>query len=167
MEDGGAALLRQWLARARRGAYGHYAEAQRCQRFHLAIGIPAVALSAIVGTTVFASLSSATQLDKWVQFAIGTISVVAAVLTALQTLLRLSERADQHRNAASQYSTIRRNIEQRLVFVDTLNRDIIDVIRKELDQLAARAPDISEAAWVKVKKTMSEDYFLARESAPS
>ena len=139
-------------------SFGHYAETQRCVRLHLTIGIPAVALSAMAGTTVFASLSPNTNLGTPLKFAIATTSVVAAVLTALQTLLRFSGKSGSASECGKPI----------FVFPDTVNLEVIDVIRKELDELAARAPDISHAIWSKVSASIGEDYFLSEHfSSPS
>src|SRR4051794_7091837 len=50
------AVLCNWHRRAREAAFAHYAGAERYRRYNLALGIPAMLLSTIVGTTVFASL---------------------------------------------------------------------------------------------------------------
>jgi branched-subunit amino acid transport protein len=158
--ENGTALLKTWLKRARESAFAHYAEAQRCSIRHYFVGIPACVLSAIVATTVFASLDASQTIDTNYKIVIGMISVITSVLTALQTFLRFSEKADQHRSIAGKYSSIRRRIEQILVFGSRIDYDSVDRIRKELDELAATAPDVSDAVWKKINESIDRDYFL-------
>ncbi len=70
---GVAGLLSKWLDRARTNQWQHYESAKHFDKLHNAIGIPAVMLSTIVGTTVFAALQK--QLNFWVQVGVGAISI--------------------------------------------------------------------------------------------
>src|SRR5436190_1807437 len=67
-------------------------------------------LTAAVGTTVFSSIASSPQL--WVKILTGIMSMAAAVLAALQTFLKYSERAAQHKAAAQNYGMLRREYEE-------------------------------------------------------
>jgi hypothetical protein len=102
-------LLAKWQERARTNQLQHYAAAQYFGNAHNAIGIPAVILSTIVGTTVFATLQK--QVTLGVQIGVGAISVLAAALAALQTFLRYSERAEKHRATAAAYAAVRHRLE--------------------------------------------------------
>ena len=70
-------------------------------------------LTTLVGTSAFASISKAQgnsiqglEIDPdIVLLAVGTISVLAAVLSSLQTFLRYATRAEGHRIAALRYET--------------------------------------------------------------
>lgn len=72
----------------------HYDMAERYKNRHRALGLVVVLVSAIVGTSVFASLGKATQI--WIQFFTGLLSVAAVVLAALQTFLGFAELQAQH-----------------------------------------------------------------------
>jgi hypothetical protein len=67
-------------------------------------GIPAVVLSTVVSTSVFASLLK--QPDPWLQITLGFASVAAALLASLQTFLSYSERAEKHRIAGAKYGAL-------------------------------------------------------------
>jgi ABC-type uncharacterized transport system fused permease/ATPase subunit len=88
----------------------HYRMAQRYARFHKLLGVPAVMVSAIVSTAVFSTLQSSTATALTVLT--GTLALLAAVLTALQTFFNYSDLATQHRSTAQKYSDLRRRIEQ-------------------------------------------------------
>jgi len=152
-------LLHRWLKRARESAFAHYAAEERCSHLHYLLGVPAAILAAIVGTAVFASLDTA--VDTRIKIAVGFTSIVAAVLSGIQTFLRYSERADRHRVAASKYGAIRRHLEQLLIYPDQVTYSVVDEIRKALDALSADAPNISAKLWARSKQNADNDYFLS------
>jgi hypothetical protein len=94
-------------------------------------GLPAIIFSTIVGTSVFASLNN-DNIPQWAKIAVGLISVVAAVLMALQTFLGFSERAEKHRTTAVRYGAVGRQIEQFLETGSSAQQstdDLVDQIR--------------------------------------
>jgi hypothetical protein len=142
-------LLIRWLKRLRESQFAHNEASKNFNRYRYFIGIPSAILSTIVGTSVFASLGK--TVDPRMQIIVGLISVLAAVLSALQTILRYSERAELHRSSAANYGSLRRKIEEILVQNkddSELNSDISS-IRQEIDNLAKDAPNFSDRIWGK------------------
>jgi hypothetical protein len=103
-------LLNTWRKRARVAQIGHYRSAVRLENHHRRWGIAAVGLNAAVGTAVFASLSETIDVT-WVKILIGIVSIVAAILGGIQTFERAGERAEVHRQAATQFSALQREVE--------------------------------------------------------
>jgi hypothetical protein len=157
-------LLKAWLKRARENQFAHYAAARRLEKRHSRIGIPAAVLSAIVGTSVFASLEANVQ--PWMKIAVGLLSVTAAILTSLQTFWRFSERAERHRKAAAEYASIRREMEQYLTFADGVTLDTMGRLRKRLDDLASEFPSIDSKDWETAKRTADNAYFGSPPTSP-
>jgi hypothetical protein len=104
-------LLEGWCHRIVRVQLAHFDAAMRFGKRNVQLGLPAIIFSTFVGTSVFASLNNE-HIHVWLKIAIGLISVVAAVLTALQTFLGFSERAEKHRKTAVRYGAVGRQIEQ-------------------------------------------------------
>src|SRR2546425_13074944 len=77
----------------------HYAMAESAKARHNKLGIPVTVATTVVGTTIFATLTSPTQ-SLWLQILAGLLSLAAAVLAALQTFFNYSEVAVQHKSAA-------------------------------------------------------------------
>ena len=90
-------LIGHWRLRVHRMQIAHYDSEAYFGRLHLYLGLPVIALSTIVGTSVFASLQESTQKDSRLQITIGLLSVAAAVLSGLQTFLGYAERAEKQR----------------------------------------------------------------------
>lgn len=136
-------LSASWLNQALVSKTLHYASHQRYIRLHYALGIPVVVVTATIGTAIFASLGNAS--DNRLQIFSGSISIVAAVLAALQTFLRCSERSEQHRMAAARYGIIAREIEYTLALSCSQRGDpstIVERWRANFESLAEQSPTI-------------------------
>lgn len=102
-------LISLWHRRNQHVQHAHYECARRFHRWHLWLGLPAIAVSTVVGTAVFASISQ--QPNPLVQLAAGLLSVTAAVLSGLQTFLKYPELAEKHRLAAAKFANLTHRIE--------------------------------------------------------
>ena len=103
-------ILKAYQTNAHECAALHREECVVNDRRHLWLGIPTLCIATVVGSSVFASLAS----DKpgtLVVVSTGLLSILAAVLSALQTFLDFSKRAQAHKTAADSYSAIIRNID--------------------------------------------------------
>jgi hypothetical protein len=109
-------LLEQWRRGIRTAHVGHTRAATVFAGRARALGVGATLATAVVGTTLFSSLSASPD-PRLVTFA-ALGSVVAVILTAMQTFLNYGDLVTGHRAAASAYGDLRRRIEQLLVFGD-------------------------------------------------
>jgi hypothetical protein len=135
-------MLTDWHLRATAAQFGYQTKAQRSRRANLALGIPVVALTTIVGTSVFAALSR--DPTEEVKFLAGAVTILAAVLAAIQTFLAYAQVTENNRVAASRYAMIRRHIELAIARKDA---NAIDRIRSEMDKADAAAQPIGDKLW--------------------
>lgn len=147
-------LLRRWHKRLREIQTSHYEAAKPLSLFNYLLGIPVVVLTTFVGSSIFATLSK--NVDDSVKILLGIASGLAAVLSAIQTFLRFSERAELHRKTASQAGTLRREIEQLLASenAESIPNERFDTIRKAIDKLAEGAPSVPNRTWEKAKRQL-------------
>ncbi len=131
-------LLNDWYQRVRVTQLAHYRSSDYYGKRKFWLGIPAVIISAIVGTTVFATIQQ--KPDVWIQILVGLASVIAALLTSLQTFLGYSERAERHRLAGAKYGALGRELEY-LRTLTSIEEDKIIDIKKRLDGLAEESPN--------------------------
>lgn len=146
--------LRDWERRAAAAAEVHFQTAENLSRWNIFLGIPVVALSAIVGTAVFATLTE--DVDSRIRIAAGSLSVIAAVLASIQTFLRFGERAEQHRVAAERWSAIRREIEKaRALTAEDVGdpKQLLDEVSARMDEAAEKAPAMPDRRW---KRTLAK-----------
>jgi hypothetical protein len=158
-------LLGDWRQRVYAAQTAHYASADMFRGLNYVVGIPAVILSSIVGTTIFKGLAKESAWAVWV----GAASIAAAALAGLQTFLRFSERAAQHATAADWYSAIRRDIEESLHLPVELRgkaKDCLDRVRKEMNRAAQDAPELSTRFWKREARRFRVKNHLERSEPP-
>jgi hypothetical protein len=171
-------LAQDWGKRAVAAQHAHYYLAAGLKKRNLALGIPVVIFTTVVGTSLFASMATSSDpstgssgLPGWARFAIGSISIMAAVLAAIQTFLRFAERAERHAQAADWYSSIRREIEELLALPEHKRGDpkkVLDGLRKELNKAGQIYPEIGEKTWHRVAHLYGvEQPTFAKEAAES
>jgi hypothetical protein len=159
-------LLDVWYRRAREAQFAHYRASKRFSRWNDALGILAALMTAGLGLQLVQVLNVGAWLNmrpETLDLALGVSGLIAAALTAIQTIMRYSEAAERHIRAAALYSSIRREIEvARTLSPDKLDGDrtVLDSIRERLDEAAAETPDVPPGVF---RSTVEE---LERKSGP-
>jgi hypothetical protein len=102
-------VLNGWYERVTNAQKAHYLSTNHFTRWSMGLGIPVIALSAIVGTSIFFALQN--RPEPCVQILVGLCSLTATVLASLQTFLGHSERAEKHRVAGAKYGALCRELE--------------------------------------------------------
>ncbi|MFJ9830550.1 SLATT domain-containing protein [Streptomyces sp. NPDC101169] len=147
-------LLSAWFRRARESQMSHYAAAMRCTSVNRWLGVPSAVFSAAAGTTLFATAQRSNS-PTVIQIAAGIVVLAAGTLSALQTFLGLSERAEKHLATGAAYGSLRREIEELQVLrptrIDDL-RSTLTAIRRKLDDISATAPSTPEGVWKKAQR---------------
>jgi len=154
-------LLRGWLLHAHKGRDRHALAARGYERMRYALGVPAVALPAVVGTSIFASIGGSA--DTSVVLFVGLISIIAAVLTALQTFLDYPGRAARHHVAAAKYKANIHELEQMLVGPldpKIVTDEWITDLRARLDTLEESSPVVGGADWDRVERMYAGARFV-------
>jgi hypothetical protein len=147
-------LLQSWHRRVAAAEAGHRLMAERMRRRYLMLGVPIIVLTTVVGTSVFASLQNA-KVPTTVRIVVGSISIIAAVLSSLQTFLRYGMRSEGHRIATIRYETLRRDISELLALPRQARPDPVrqlDSVRQRLDRYAKESPTIDERPWAKLER---------------
>ena len=144
-------LIEQWRFRSHRVQLAHYECARRFERFHLWLGLPAIVLSTFVGTAVFASLEKSA--DVWLQIGVGLLSVVAAVLTGLQTFLKYAELAEKHRLAGARFANLKHRIELLMTLqVEADMRSQLEGLEDTWAKLREESPSLSSDVWRRIER---------------
>jgi hypothetical protein len=147
-------LVLAWLRRARESQMAHYEEATALTKRGYWLGVPVIALTAIVGTSVFASIATEV-IPVAAKLIVGALSVAATVLSSLQTFFKFSERAEEHKVYGARFGSVRRELE---VFyasgMGSQQPNYIAVLREKLDRLAEEAPNVSSDALQRVQRTL-------------
>jgi hypothetical protein len=134
-----ADLLTEWYRRVAVTQYAHYLSADHFGARKYWLGVPAILLSTLVGTSVFATIEK--QPDLWIRVAVGLASVAAALFASLQTFMGYAERAEKHRISGARYGALGRELEQMRSSGVEYAPETISDLRKRIDDLALEAPN--------------------------
>jgi hypothetical protein len=144
-------LLNTWYRRLRESQFAHYETAKRRAREHTWVGVGVMVLSVGSGATALAYLAA--PVGPPLYFALSASSGLATVLAAIQTFLRIDQRAEIHRRSGARYGALRRQIEQALALeTDQLRRQpqIVEAIRQGIDEASESAPNVPPRIYQRV-----------------
>ncbi len=147
-------LVLAWLRRARESQMAHYEMANIFSARERWLGVPVILITTIIGTSVFTSLTFQI-ISPEAKIAVGMLSVIAVVLSSLQTFFKYSERSESHRSAASRFGAVRRKLE--VIYAENSQSEekhYITTLRDELDHLADESPHVPVAVFQKIQKNI-------------
>lgn len=151
-------LVLAWLRRARESQLAHYEMANRLGRRNLWMGVPVIVITAMVGTSAFASVVS-DLIPVWAKIAAGGASVLAAVLASLQTFFKFSERSERHKTFGAKFGAVRRELESlHASGKATEEPDKVAVLREKLDRLAEEAPAVPRDVFSYIQRLEINSY---------
>lgn len=102
-------LLSQWYMGIRNSHLRHKLAAEEYTRTNRFFGIVVVSTTTLVGTTLFATLKSSRNTS--VQIGIASFSILAAILSAVQTFLNYPDWIEKHKLAAAKYGELRKELD--------------------------------------------------------
>jgi hypothetical protein len=145
-------VLKQWLKGLRIFHAAHFRAATFYARLGRLLGVPVVALTTIVGTTIFTTMAEAQ--DDWLKIGAGVLSLLAAILAGVQTFLDYSGRAQRHHHAGVEFGSLRREVEEFLAFSrnDQEIEEFMKKTRTRWDTLVEASPDVSQKIYDKAKE---------------
>jgi hypothetical protein len=159
-------LLRGWVLHAHKGRDRHDVAARENDRNRRWLGIPTIVLSAMVGTSMFASLGQ-DALDPLLKILVGLFSIAAVVFTSLQTFFDYANRAEIHRATGVKYKVIIRQLEQILSQpAKSFNSedDWLSGIRESLDVLEEEAPIVPHEIYDHIESTYNSNVEIVKKA---
>jgi SMODS and SLOG-associating 2TM effector domain family 4 len=122
----------------------HYGRSDNASRWNIILGVPATLIAAVVSTSIFASINSSPS-NHW-KIVAGTIALIAAALSALQTFFRFPESGERHRVAAAKYGAVRRSLELFVLRYAHANSSSRDEALNALDKLTTKLGELDESS---------------------
>nr|WP_283164265.1 SLATT domain-containing protein [Shewanella corallii] len=143
-------------------AYAHFGAAERMSNLHLWLGIPTAVISVGLGSVLMADLKETIpDVVKWVA---GVLSLVAALLSTLQTIFNPKVGKSKHREIANNYLAINKNSEiaiaafhDGLIDIDGLSETLAE-LNEEYDSVGNSAQDYptNDKDWKRAKNKIKE-----------
>jgi len=129
----------------------HAMARDRANRLHYRLGVPVVILVALVGTSAFANLSDVGQSKILIGIATGALSILATVLSALQTFMDYGGLAKAHGAAANRLNALNRRIDRLARLKEDMIWEEVSEIDEALDKIIEESPpasaDLQRSAW--------------------
>jgi len=102
-------LLKSWHKGLRILQIGNFAASTYYAKLGKRFGVPVVITTSVVSSAIFATMGDSQHAQ--IQLAAGFVSLLATVLSSLQTFLGYSERSSSHKEAAVGYGELRTEVQ--------------------------------------------------------
>ena len=143
--------LTKWANAVKVSTTTHGVLATSLEQYERRLSLVLVTINAIIGGSIFTSISDS-PLTIYLQVFAGVLSLVAAVLTACKTELKWAERSEGHRNAARGFEKISHRFVHQLEMVQACPIDKNGKLLKEWsdtvkawEELESESPQIPAA----------------------
>ena len=107
-------MLKQWADKAQCYQWMHNRSREIYQSKNAWYTIPVIIISTIAGTANFAQDRFSDNIKEYVVISIGTMSIIAGIITTIYQFLKISEINEGHRTALLSWGKFHRNIESEL-----------------------------------------------------
>jgi len=137
-------------------------------RKNMFMTIPVIILSTLTGTASVGISSIADgneDVQKYLNFGIGGVSLVAAILTTLNNFLRFAQLSESNRVAGVSWGKLQRAIAVELALNPVERMDSLDflkICRAELDRLIEQSPAIPDNVIAAFEKEFEDNKKLRR-----
>lgn len=159
-------LLKSWRQELQAMMETHYQLSTRIRRLNYILGVPMILFAVTVASYVFATINQ--DANFWLHMVMGLMAVVTAILGALQTFLKYSEQAENHRNASARYQALFNAMDQTLAFPPQKEQDLsdwCDKLRDRWDELNLEAPSVPRK--IAVAELQSPPHLTVPEPSPA
>jgi len=150
-------LLLTWQRSTRVMHISHHCAAARYSKYHRWFGSLVSGLSAIVASSIFIAILEDENKSTYIIAAI--ISLITAVLTAVNSSLKLDGQAQLHHQAATNFQGLRRGIEEELVNCrNSKQKENYDHIRKRWTEVLESSPPLPQDIHDRVKRNIESKH---------
>lgn len=136
-------LLKQWADKAQCYQWMHSRGYNIYSRKNALFTIPVIIISTITGTANFAQERFSDDIKNYVVISIGTLSIIAGIITTIYQFLKIAELNEGHRVASLSWGKFYRNIKTELTrhpFDRMAPKELIKISRDEYDRLVELSP---------------------------
>lgn len=138
-------LLRQWADKAQCYQWLHMRSRDVYQRKNSWYTIPVIVISTFVGTASFAQERFSEENRKYVAMGVGSLSIVAGIISTVSQFLKVSELNEAHRIAALSWGKFFRSVKTEITrhpLDRTCPTILINAYKEEFDRLVEISPPV-------------------------
>lgn len=137
-------LLKAWRDELGTMMRTHYMLSSKIRLLNYVLGIPTIVIAMAVASYIFFTINQ--DVGFWIKMLFGLLALLMAILASLQTFLKYSQQAENHRNASARYQALVNGIDQLLVIPpkdDSTLGEWCDRLRERWDELNLEVPSIA------------------------
>jgi len=140
-------IIKQWADKAQCYLWMHTRCREKYQKKNAMFTIPVIIISTITGTANFAQDRFPENIKAYIVMSIGTLSIIAGIITTIYQFLQISELNEGHRVAVVSWTKFNNNLKT-LVLRHPLDRmpvnEAIKIYQDEYDRLVEVSPNIDK-----------------------
>jgi hypothetical protein len=159
-------ILKQWGEICACYRYMHYKSHQQYRRTNMQYTFPIIILSTITGTANFAQSSFPDEIKAYFPAIVGTLNLVAAIMTTLMQFLKVSEMVESHRVSSIHYGKMSRTIRLELSLpITERNYDghsMVEMMYSEFNRLIEQSPPIPSNIISRFDRRFKDDNKLTK-----
>ena len=121
--------------------------------------IPVIIMSTLTGTANFALERVPKEYQDWYSIGVGSINILAGIITTIAQFLKLNELAEGHRIASLSWDKFYRNVKVELLKSYEERTDVnyfLKICKDEYDRLMESNPNIDNDILIKFKKKLTK-----------
>lgn len=153
-------ILKSWGELCSCYRYLHFQAFLSYKRQCLRFTIPIIIISTITGTANFAQETFPVAVREYVPAMIGTLNLIAAIMTTLSQFLKVNELQESHRVSSIHYGKLCRSIRLELSLPISERKhngaNMVDLGRAEYDRLIEQSPAIPSCILKDFEKNVEE-----------
>ena len=158
-------LLKQWADKAQCYQWMHTRSREIYEKKNARYTIPVIIISTITGTANFAQERIPEDIRQYAVVGIGTLSIIAGIITTIYQFLKISEINEGHRVAALSWGKFHRNLESELrrhPLDRTSATELIKISKDEYDRLVEISPFIPKNVLNEFNKKFKKNTLLTK-----
>jgi hypothetical protein len=132
-------------------------ESDRLQTLGRLFGMPVIAVTAVTGTAIFSQLNE--NPTVWAKVVFGTVNLLAAVLSALQTYNAFPERAQKAKNSGEEFGNLfgqMLDAQDRIESGESVEKAELRALYDRYEALKKARPPVSERAQNQARRELRE-----------
>ena len=158
-------IIQQWADKAQCFQWMHARCREIYQKRNTWFSIPVIIISTITGTANFAQDRFSDDIKEYVVMSIGTLSIIAGIITTIYQFLNISELNEGHRMASLSWSKYHNNLKT-LILRHPLDRmppsDAIKIYKDEYERLIEISPVILKGVLKQFNYTFKKNTELIK-----
>lgn len=139
-------ILKEWAEIASSYRWLHNQAHSKYRKQNISFTLPIIILSTIAGTANFSQASLTGQIAEYAPLVIGTMNLLAGLLTTIAEFLKISELSEKHRSSSLSFGKLSRNIKVELSLPwqerNSNGNEFIKICRSEMDRLLEQSAEI-------------------------